>query len=242
MPVFRGSEPRPNEVKMVRKTKEEALETRQRILDAAEIVFQDRGVAQTSLADIAAAAGVTRGAIYWHFKNKVDLFDAMIQRVFDPLEEKLVELRQQEWDNPLDWVRALVLFFLDRVATDPRYYRVLGIAWHKCEYVGEMAKIRDRHLECGNRYLDLAEEAMRQAQERGYLPDAVDPRRAAVGLMAVMDGLIVNWTLDREQFPLDRFAAEIINSYLAGLHVAKNQHRARELSPAPCPSLGSDAE
>jgi TetR/AcrR family acrAB operon transcriptional repressor len=55
---------------MARATKEEALETRNRIIDAAEEVMFARGVAQTSLADVADAAGVTRGAIYWHFKNK----------------------------------------------------------------------------------------------------------------------------------------------------------------------------
>ena len=69
---------------MARKTKEEARETRNRILDAAEQVFQRQGVSRTSLADIAGEARVTRGAIYWHFKNKADLYDAMIKRVLAP--------------------------------------------------------------------------------------------------------------------------------------------------------------
>ena len=64
---------------MARSTKEEALETRSRILDAAEEVFFTRGLAQSSLADVAVAADVTRGAIYWHFKNKSDLFEAMCE-------------------------------------------------------------------------------------------------------------------------------------------------------------------
>ena len=54
---------------MARRTRDEALETRNTILDTAERVFSERGVSHTTLADIAAAAGVTRGAIYWHFKN-----------------------------------------------------------------------------------------------------------------------------------------------------------------------------
>ena len=49
---------------MVRRTKEEAQETRSQILEAAEKAFYERGVARTTLADIAALAGVTRGAIY----------------------------------------------------------------------------------------------------------------------------------------------------------------------------------
>lgn len=202
---------------MVRKTREEALETRQRILDAAEHVFQERGVSHTSLAEIAAAAGVTRGAIYWHFENKVALFDAMIQRVFDPLEAKLAELLDQPAENPVDALRAIALHFIDRVAHDPGYTRVLEISWHKCEYVGEMATIRDNHLECGNRYLDVLTEGFRLAGQRGFVPASLDPRQAAVGMMAVVDGLVVNWTLDNQLFPLARFGPAIVDSYLAGL-------------------------
>lgn len=202
---------------MVRKTKEEALETRHAILDAAELVFQEKGVSHTSLAEIAAAAGVTRGAIYWHFRNKADLFDAMIQRVFDPLEAKLVEMQAHASENPVDMLRAIAVYFIERVACEPRYLRVLEISWHKCEYVGEMATIRDNHLECGNRYLALNEAGFRLARERGFLPASVDPRMAAVGLMAVADGLIVNWTLDCGLFPLAEFGPKVIDAYLAGL-------------------------
>ncbi|WP_341715208.1 TetR family transcriptional regulator, partial [Limnobacter sp.] len=72
---------------MVRKTKEEAQETRNLILDTAEAVFSEKGVSRTTLNDIAKAADLTRGAIYWHFKNKADLFDAMLQRVILPMDE-----------------------------------------------------------------------------------------------------------------------------------------------------------
>jgi putative PEP-CTERM system TPR-repeat lipoprotein len=65
---------------MARRTKEEAQETRNRILDFAEHVFNEKGVSRTSLDDLARAAGVTRGAIYWHFRNKAELFDAMLAR------------------------------------------------------------------------------------------------------------------------------------------------------------------
>ena len=61
----------------MRRTKEEAAQTRAALLDAAEQLFAERGVSRTSLADIAAAAGVTRGAVYWHFRNKSELLDAI---------------------------------------------------------------------------------------------------------------------------------------------------------------------
>jgi TetR/AcrR family transcriptional regulator, acrAB operon repressor len=205
---------------MARKTKAGALETRNAILDAAELVFQEHGVSHTSLAEIASVAGVTRGAVYWHFLNKADLFDAMVQRVFDPLEAKLAELQTHATQNPVDALRGMARYFIERVANDPRYLRVLEISWHKCEYVGEMATIRDNHLECGNRYLSINEEAFRLARERGYLPASLNPRRAAVGMMAVVDGLVVNWTLDCTLFPLASFGPAIVDAYLAGLRVA----------------------
>ena len=61
----------------LRRTKQDAMQTREAILDAAETLFYEQGVAGTTLSHIAASAGLTRGAIYWHFSNKLELFRAM---------------------------------------------------------------------------------------------------------------------------------------------------------------------
>ena len=74
---------------MVRKTKEEAMNTRARIMDAAIELFADRGFARTSLEEIAEAAGVTRGAVYWHFKNKFDLISAIHEDMHTELMSEL---------------------------------------------------------------------------------------------------------------------------------------------------------
>ena len=91
---------------MVRKTKQDAQATRARILDTAECVFQRKGVSATSLQEIAQAAGLTRGAIYWHFQNKADLFDAMLQRVVLPLECSLEHRDADEDTDPLVALRC----------------------------------------------------------------------------------------------------------------------------------------
>ncbi|MGL4893183.1 MAG: TetR family transcriptional regulator, partial [Aeromonas veronii] len=53
---------------MARRTKEEAQQTRCHIMSTALDLFCSQGLAKTSLTDIARAADLTRGAIYWHFK------------------------------------------------------------------------------------------------------------------------------------------------------------------------------
>lgn len=83
---------------MVRRTKAEAEQTRHKLLDAAEQLFLQRGVSRTSLNDIATAAGTTRGAIYWHFQDKADLFNAMMERVTLPLEQALQSAAQPGTD------------------------------------------------------------------------------------------------------------------------------------------------
>lgn len=202
---------------MARRTKEEAAETRTRILDVAEQVFYDKGVSRTSLADIAAAAGVTRGAIYWHFRNKVDLFTAMMDRVTLPMEPMAFSAGYPALNDPLGQVRACALDVLHQAATNARVQRVFDIVFHKCEYVGEMETLKSRHLECRGKCLAEIERGFANAIRKGQLPAGVDPRRAAVGLHALIDGLLANWVLDPAYHPLAEEAEKIVDSHLAGL-------------------------
>lgn len=75
----------------MRKTKTEALKTKEHLMLAALETFYRKGIARTSLNEIAQAAGVTRGALYWHFKNKEDLFDALFQRICDDIENCIAQ-------------------------------------------------------------------------------------------------------------------------------------------------------
>ena len=91
---------------MARRTKEDALATRASLLDAAERLFAVKGVSRTSLADIASTAGTTRGAIYWHFKDKGDLFNAFAEWL--PMPGRDVEraiLKQGQ--NPAGEIRCI---------------------------------------------------------------------------------------------------------------------------------------
>lgn len=202
---------------MVRRTQDEAAETRNGILDAAERVFSERGVSHTSLEDIAKAAGVTRGAIYWHFRNKNELFSAMVNRVSLPIEEMVAQTVDDDVANPLVPLRKAAVDALRRVATDPQCQRVFDIVTHKCEYLEDLADVKERvsHIRCG--CVARTEKAMRDAVKRGYLPKDLDPRLAAVGLDAMIYGLIANWLADRKYVRLERDAEALVDRYLACL-------------------------
>jgi TetR/AcrR family transcriptional regulator, acrAB operon repressor len=175
---------------MVRRTKEEALETRSRILDAAEHVFFERGVSRTTLAHIAEAAGVTRGAIYWHFENKGDLFTAMFDRVVLPLEELKAATVDPNEPDPLGRIRDLCVLCLRNTATDAGRRRVFEILFLKCEFVQEMGPVMARHQSDIREGLERIEEGLRNAMSKGQLSADLDAACAARVLHSFVTGAL----------------------------------------------------
>jgi TetR/AcrR family acrAB operon transcriptional repressor len=224
---------------MVRRTKADALATRNGLLDAAEHLFQARGVSRTSLNDIATAAGTTRGAIYWHFKDKADLFNAMMERVTMPLEGALACTARTAGitANPLLSLRDSMMNALSQTSTDEQTRRVFEVATHKVEYVTEMQAVRDRHLQVRNECMAMTEEALREAVRREDLQLTMPVATAALGLHVIIDGLIQNWLLDPEAFDLVKSGRHTMDAFLQGLGftlpAARAPHRAMKKPASP---------
>lgn len=208
---------------MARRTKEEAEATRQRILDKAELQFLRHGVAGTSLQDIARAAGLTRGAIYWHFANKLDLFHAMLQRVALPLEREIDRSDDPALDDPLGHIRRSYLAALRTTVSDPHARRVFEIALHKVEYAGDRLVVRDRRLASVRQRLQHVERGLKRAARLGQVELRVPARHVAMGLHSMVGGLIQNWLLDPRAFDLLRVGTSAIDGYLAGLKPGRSR-------------------
>jgi len=213
---------------VARRTKEEAEGTRTRIVDAAERVFRDKGVAHASLEDVAAAARVTRGAIYWHFKDKAELFEAMMRRVELPAQALMERAGAAGAANPLDMLRASACEVLLRAARDAQVRRVFEIAFHKCEYVGDAAGIRTRQLENQSECLATIEQGIRDCIRKGLLPRAIDAKLAAHGAMAYVSGILYQWILNPESFSLERHAQTLVDTYFRGLEATPPRTRGRK--------------
>jgi TetR/AcrR family acrAB operon transcriptional repressor len=202
---------------MARRTKEEAAATRDSILDAAEKLFVEQGVSRTTLQHIASAAGVTRGAIYWHFDDKGALFNAMMERAILPLEAEMQVLDQAESDDPLVDLRNYMLAVLRRTVEDPGARRVFEIATLKVEFVGEMDAVRQRRQQNMANWMSRAERRIRLAADKGLIGGGVEPDRLALALWIMIDGLIRTWMFDPQGFDLLRMGQCVIDPYLDGL-------------------------
>lgn len=202
---------------MARRSKEDALATRNSLLDAAERVFLAQGVAGTSLNDIALAAGTTRGAIYWHFRDKADLFNAMMDRVAMPLQSALEMVAQAQEADPLPALKQSLRQAFHQTVNDPQTRRVFEVATHKVEYVDSLCAVRARHQEVRDETVACFRQLLlRSAAARGVKLGLPGPA-AAQGLLALVDGLIQNWLLDPHAFELETAGVRAVETYLRGL-------------------------
>jgi len=202
---------------MARKTKEEALATRERLLDAAENLFREQGVTRTSLAEVATAAGMTRGAVYWHFKDKADLFRAMCDRATLPLETLFDHSVADVGADPLGILRERSIGALRSLAEDPRAQNVFEIVFHKSELVDELAGLATAHRQERGACLAQIEGIVRSAAEAGQLPGDIDAALATQALHALMVGIMHEWVLDPSAYDLAKAAPAFVDMFIAGL-------------------------
>ena len=195
---------------MARKTKAQALETRQHLLDVAIILFSQHGVSATSLADIAKAAGVTRGAIYWHFKNKSELFNEIWKLTESSISDIEIEYQIKYPDDPLSVVRELLIYILQATVSEERRRLMTEIIFHKCEFVGELAVMQEARRALYLEGNERIEASLQRCIDAGYLPVNLSLSHAVITMRSYITGLIENWLVAPDSFDLYNNAAAYV--------------------------------
>ena len=177
---------------MARKTKAEAELTRHRIVDCTRRLFSRTGVTNTSLEEIAREAGVTRGAVYWHFRNKADLFHAVRAET-----GRLFRIDRTGPGDALRRLEAGLLEALRRLAEDADAQASYEVMLWKCEYVGEFSPVRDDLMVAGADFVADARSLFSEAKAAGLTPAWLDPEVAATELFCFYTGLLKLWLADK---------------------------------------------
>ena len=204
----------------MRKTKAEAQKTRQQLLRAALDTFYLRGVGRASLHEIAQAAGVTRGALYWHFKNKEDLFDGLFGSIFEELSAKLAHDIETRAPNIWESFEMATIAMFQRLETDEVFRKFFNTLHTKCDYTEQnhaIVKIMRRYQDMWQRQLT---ETLMLSLEQKQLPDNIDMRMAVLYMMTVIGGLMDVWLNMPEQFSISDIAPRIIRSAMYSLQHA----------------------
>lgn len=201
---------------MARPCKADAEQTRDKILDAAELMFLEHGYGKTSLEMIARAGGFTRGAIYWHFADKVSLFNAMLQRVKLPMERMFEQKIEQESD-PLQALYAMCHASLMQLFEDDRHYRVHAIILTRCEQVGDLADLQQHDLELHNRIRQRCEALFISAREQALVAADLDEKLAAFALKAFIMGIYLSILRERSEPTSVDMVQRLLSEYFRNL-------------------------
>ena len=201
---------------MVRKTKEDAELTRQRIIDAARVAFLERGVSRTSMEQIAAQAGVTRGAVYWHFSNKTDLFHAMREQVILPMIDSMdATLLVKGSDDPLACIERFFSSTIEKLDACQTMRQTYEIMMTKCEYVGDFAEVLQQIMTNCSHVIDKIASVYERARALGQLHPGQEPMQLALDSHLFFIGLLNMWVKDIEGKQFRPRAIKLIESHIA---------------------------
>lgn len=207
--------------KMVRKTKEEAELTRQCIINAAREVFINKGVSKTSLEEIAKHAGVTRGAVYWHFTNKSDLLHAMRDQVVLPLIDRMddalllnLDKEHNPENDPLTRIENFLLCTIQVLSDHQETRQTYEIMMTKCEYVGEFEKVMQQIMSNCSSIVDKLEQAYTKALKKELINYSLNAAQYAQDTHLFFSGLLHMWVKDTDGNRYRNQAQTLIHTHI----------------------------
>lgn len=200
----------------MKKTAAEAAETRQAILRAALSVFSQRGYAATTLDQVARAAGVTRGAVYWHFANKAALYQALLQSYGDRA-GPILQQAAAEGGDFLTILRRILTRLLARLEEDGELRAVMELSLFKTEHSDELAQVVATQRAGTRDVVAQLAGVMQQGIAAGALRADGDPFDIARGFLAYQQGLFMLWLADPESFSLRARAAALADLFIGGI-------------------------
>lgn len=179
----------------MRRTKEDAALTREQVLHAALKVFSQKGYAATTLEDIASSAGVTRGAVYWHFKNKADLYATLLEERFAKVHAFYKETLSSK-GSPLAILERLLVRSLEYLEEDPEYRAVAMLSWFKTEVTPELETGFRYKIEGIRAFVNTLEGLIKRGIQEGEIHRSINPRAAAVAAIGLMNGVSTMYLMD----------------------------------------------
>jgi len=176
----------------------EKRSSRERLLEAAAKVFAERGYQAASVDEIAAAAGLSKGAVYWNFSSKDELFHALLEERIDrQIEETAEILRSAPTDRPVDpevanrWEAML-----------GRERELMLLSQEHWARAVRDPELRARYAERQARLRDVLADGMRTRVRRTGAPSFSTPAEdVATAYLALANGLALQRLVDPEGVP-----------------------------------------
>ncbi len=188
----------------MRRTKEDAEQTRQAILESAMDIFYEKGYSKTTFDEIAKRINLTKGAVYWYFRNKPDIVAALINDFVQKHIKRLEEFRAGKEEN-LDILADMMLLAYHHMKKNPLEYKFIFFITCQMEW-SEAILVKIRPLVEQTREVSrkIMSDTLCKLKENKKIRADVDVESITEILQALWMGLLENYlakrmTLDFEQ-------------------------------------------
>lgn len=186
----------------MKRTKEDAEITRQNILNAALKVFYDKGVTRATLSQVAKEAEVTRGAVYWHFKDKFDLYVTLYENLTRKYQVRPIDYTNKNYSS-LDEFKSDIKRLFESFEYDKQYHMFIQIMYSRMEYVDDMKPIVDNEIEKQKETIKAFERALTSLQTKKEVSSDINCNLYARILFTFIDGALDSWGIDDDIFTGD---------------------------------------
>lgn len=175
---------------MARKTKEEALRTKQKLLDSALEVMSERSYSSISMTEIAERIGYSKGAIYWHFRNKNDILVSLVNTTCLMTEEELTKLMVEQ--HNLEGLRAYLKRKISIPRINDRFKMLQKLMQHRQEWPEDVRKkVTDILVKRIDKERSAIEKILKQRQLDGKIKQDIDTKEVSVLISAIFHGIFL---------------------------------------------------
>jgi len=172
-------------------------ETANRILTQAVRLFLEKGYHGTSIDDITQAAGLTKGALYWHFKNKEDLLKRIIEEYEKRFLDGMIQSVEGVNGGAIDKFKKYIRFN----SAFAYYNRELCVSFDTlaAELVGAHHRIEPKIRRVYKRYQNFLKDLISQGKKEKVFRKEIDANLAALAIIAFHDGILLQWSMNRDE-------------------------------------------
>ncbi len=200
----------------MKRTKAEAELTRQTIIEAGLILFSEQGVTQTSLVEIATRAGVSRGAVYWHFDNKWEIFDAILSRYSTRIDELAGAGQEESESDPLGRLSELLHFIFCNVATREDFRNIFKIFLRE-RFMRETKQVPPRIREFIDKAMADKIKTLENAKRKRQLPGDLDTLAGSQMIHIMLEGIVSSWLQEPDAYDLEQESPRFVEAIFAVL-------------------------
>jgi TetR/AcrR family acrAB operon transcriptional repressor len=200
----------------MRKTKNEAEVTRQKIIEAAIEEFKNRGYDATRLEDIAEKTSLTRGAIYWHFNNKMDILTTLLNEMLAKFEDMATVLNERQ-GTAVDKLRHLLVEILVCHDIDKQMRDTFWVLISEMKNLLSLEEVHRAGSTLREKYIQMILKIVKDGIKDGEFRDDVDPYDIVWSIFFLLKGAITIDIMGQQFYPITKKAETLVDIFLKGI-------------------------